>query len=75
MTSSGESPSYDLRCQTVLGQPVRYRVMPQQIGDFVYEGRIAEGALTMWTALGYWREDGRPCNDDLVLAQREEVQA
>lgn len=64
---SHEHPRYDRLCTTVFTEPVHYRRLPEPIGPFVYEGRVAGRHLELWTETGRWREDGQAHPLDLAL--------
>jgi hypothetical protein len=67
--SGDTSRDFDRVCETVLGRPVQYRRLPQPVGTFVYEGRIEDRDLELWTEMGRWREDGQPHDFDLALTR------
>jgi hypothetical protein len=66
---------YDRMGATMNGRSVKFRRLPEPIGDFVYEGRVDDGELHFWTELGYWRESMAPHPLDLILPMAKGVAA
>lgn len=66
---SGETQPFDRMCETVLGRRVQFRRLKQPVGLFVYEGRIEDRDLELWTETGRWREDGQPHDFDLAITR------
>ena len=65
--SADNTRTFDRVCETVTGRPVQYRRLKEPVGAFVYEGRIADRDLELWTETGRWREAGEPHDFDLAI--------